>query len=157
MRVSGTCKRLAETPQLRGEPGHERLLLSVARPDQLERLFAKLLDEAEFLSPHGLRAQSAHHRDHPYVFDVEGYRASIDYQTAESTTPMFGGNSHWRGPVWFPLNYLLITRPAGEAAHPRPDRRRPPGPADLVVHRRRERTAALLQRDRADADRPRLA
>ena len=75
MRVSGTCKSSAETPQLRGEPGHERLLLSVARPGQLERLFARLFDEAEFLSPHGLRALSAYHRDHPYGFDVEGYRA----------------------------------------------------------------------------------
>jgi hypothetical protein len=51
---------------------------------------------------------AAYHRDHPYVFDVEGYRASIDYQPAESTTPMFGGNSNWRGPIWFPLNYLVI-------------------------------------------------
>jgi hypothetical protein len=84
---------------LRGEPGYERLLLSVARPGQRERLLAKLFDEAEFLSRHGLRALSAHHRDHPYVFDVEGYRASIDHQPAESTTPMFGGNSNWRGPV----------------------------------------------------------
>ena len=104
----GNMQKLAETPQLRGEPGHERLLLSVARPGQLERLFAKLFDEAEFLSPHGLRALSAYHRDHPYVFDAGGYRASIDYQPAESTTPMFGGNSNWRGPVWFPLNYLVI-------------------------------------------------
>jgi hypothetical protein len=79
-----------------------------ARPGQLERLFAKLFAEAEFMSPHGLRALSAHHRDHPYVSDVQGYRASIDYQPAESTTPMFGGNSNWRGLVWFPLNYLVI-------------------------------------------------
>jgi hypothetical protein len=79
-----------------------------ARPAQLERLFARLFDEAGFLSPHGLRALPAHHRDHPYGFDVEGYRASIDYQPAESTAPMFGGNSNWRGPVWFPLNYLVI-------------------------------------------------
>jgi hypothetical protein len=96
---SGTMQKLAETPQLCGEPGHERLLLSVARPGQLERLLAKLFDEAEFLSAHGLRALSAYHRDHPYGFDVEGYRASIDYQPAESTTPMFGGNSNWRGPL----------------------------------------------------------
>jgi len=101
MRVSGIYKA-GQDPQLRGERGHERLLLSVARPGHLERLFAKLFDETEFLSPHGLRALSAHHRDHPYVFDVEGYRATIDYQPAESTTPMFGGNSNWRGPVWFP-------------------------------------------------------
>src|SRR5215471_5945655 len=104
----GDIRQLSERPQLRGEPGHERLLLSVARPDQIERLFGKLFDEAEFLSPHGLRALSAYHRDHPYVFDGEGYRASIDYEPAESTTPMFGGNSNWRGPVWMPVNYLLV-------------------------------------------------
>ena len=80
----------------------------MARPDQLERLFAKLFDESEFLSPHGLRALSAYHRDHPYQFDAEGYSSSIDYEPAESTTSMFGGNSNWRGPIWFPVNYLVI-------------------------------------------------
>jgi hypothetical protein len=77
--------------------------------DRLEKLFAKLFDESEFLSPHGLRALSAYHREHPYVLDVEGIQASIDYEPAESTTAMFGGNSNWRGPVWFPLNYLVIS------------------------------------------------
>jgi Glycosyl hydrolase family 63 C-terminal domain len=101
-------EKLAETPQVRGEAGAQRMLLSVARPSQLERLFAKLFDEREFLSPHGLRALSAYHRDHPYQFDAEGYQASIDYEPAESTTPMFGGNSNWRGPVWMPVNYLMV-------------------------------------------------
>jgi hypothetical protein len=104
----GDIQKLAETPQLRGEAGGQRLLLSVARPAQLERLFAKLFDEAEFLSPHGLRALSAYHRDHPYSFDAEGYQSSIDYEPAESTTSMFGGNSNWRGPIWMPVNYLLV-------------------------------------------------
>ena len=104
----GDMQQLSERPQLRGEPGHMRLLLSVARPDQVERLFAKLFDESEFLSPHGLRALSAYHRDHPYYFDIGDYRASIDYEPAESTTSMFGGNSNWRGPVWMPVNYLLV-------------------------------------------------
>ncbi|MGH3179963.1 MAG: MGH1-like glycoside hydrolase domain-containing protein, partial [Streptosporangiaceae bacterium] len=81
----GDIEKLTQTPQLRGEGARRRLLLSVARPDQLERLFAKLFDEAEFLSPHGLRALSAYHRDHPYEFDVGDYRASIDYEPAEST------------------------------------------------------------------------
>ena len=104
----GDIQKLAEHPQLRGEGAAQRLLLSVARPAQLERLFAKLFDEAEFLSPHGLRAVSAYHRDHPYQFDAEGYQSSIDYEPAESTTSMFGGNSNWRGPIWMPVNYLVV-------------------------------------------------
>jgi hypothetical protein len=94
---------------LRGGPGGQLLLLTLTDPDRLRRLLGVLLDEAEFLSPHGLRALSAWHRDHPYTIDVEGYRASIDYEPAESTTPMFGGNSNWRGPLWFPVNYLVIS------------------------------------------------
>jgi hypothetical protein len=105
----GDLERLAQTPQLRGEGADQRLLLSVATPDQLERLFTRLFDESEFLSPHGLRALSAYHRDHPYELDVDGFKAAVDYEPAESTTPLFGGNSNWRGPIWFPLNYLVIT------------------------------------------------
>ena len=101
--------KLREGGSLRGQPGDQRLLLSLCPPARLERLLAKLLDEAEFLSPHGLRALSAYHREHPYVIDVEGVQASIDYEPAESTTAMFGGNSNWRGPIWFPLNYLMIS------------------------------------------------
>jgi hypothetical protein len=94
---------------LRGPAGEQRLLLSLAGPDRLERLLSRLFDEKEFLSPHGLRALSAYHREHPYVLEVEGITASIDYEPAESTTALFGGNSNWRGPVWFPLNYLVIS------------------------------------------------
>jgi hypothetical protein len=94
---------------LRGEPGDRRLLLTLVGPERLRRLMTALFDESEFLSPHGLRALSAWHRDHPYTIDVEGYQASIDYEPAESTTPLFGGNSNWRGPVWFPVNYLVIS------------------------------------------------
>ncbi len=104
----GDLQKLAETPQLRGEGSGQRLLLSVATPEHLERLFTRLFDESEFLSPHGLRALSAYHRDHPYEFDIDGLKAVVDYEPAESTTPMFGGNSNWRGPIWFPLNYLVI-------------------------------------------------
>jgi hypothetical protein len=100
--------KLREAGLLRGHPGDQRLLLSLAGPERLERLLARLFDENEFLSPHGLRALSAWHRDHPYVLEVEGVTASIDYEPAESTTPMFGGNSNWRGPIWFPLNYLIV-------------------------------------------------
>ncbi len=104
----GDLEKLGETPQLRGEGADQRLLISVARPAQVERLFAKLFDESEFLSPHGLRAVSAYHRDHPYQFDAEGYQSSIDYEPAESTTSMFGGNSNWRGPIWMPVNYVVV-------------------------------------------------
>src|SRR5262249_123887 len=79
------------------------LLLSLAGLDKLARLLARLFDESEFLAPHGLRALSAWHKEHPYTIDVEGFRASIDYEPAESTTALFGGNSNWRGPIWFPV------------------------------------------------------
>jgi hypothetical protein len=100
---------MQERGMLRGTPGDRKLLLSLAGPGKLERLLTRLFDENEFLSPHGLRALSAYHRDHPYQIQVEGITASIDYEPAESTTPLFGGNSNWRGPVWFPLNYLIIS------------------------------------------------
>jgi hypothetical protein len=102
-------EKLSQRGLLRGEGGQQRLLLSICGPDRLERLFSKLFDENEFLSPHGLRALSAHLRGNPYQLQVEGLTASIDYEPAESTTPMFGGNSNWRGPIWFPLNYLLVS------------------------------------------------
>ena len=98
---------LYEQGTLRGQGEDRRLLLGVVEVDRLDRLIARLLDESEFLSPHGLRSLSAYHRDHPYAIDVEEYKASIDYEPGESTTYMFGGNSNWRGPVWFPLNYLV--------------------------------------------------
>ena len=94
---------------LRGEPGERHLMLGVVGVDHLRKLLGRLFDEAEFLSPHGLRAVSAYHRDHPYRIDVEGFSATIDYEPAESTTAMFGGNSNWRGPIWFPLNFLLVS------------------------------------------------
>ena len=105
----GNAQELGERGLLRGEPGDRRLLLGVVGIDRLQRLFEKLFDEDEFLSPYGLRALSAYHREHPYVLSVEGITAEIDYEPAESTTAMFGGNSNWRGPVWFPLNALVIT------------------------------------------------
>jgi len=102
-------QKMAERGVLRGEPGRQRMLLSLCGPERLERLFARLFDESEFLSPHGLRALSAYHREHPYDLQVEGISASVDYEPAESTTSMFGGNSNWRGPIWFPLNYLIVS------------------------------------------------
>ena len=100
--------KLAQTGLLHGEPGNRQLLLGVVGTERLERIFAKLFDEKEFLSPYGLRAISAFHLDHPYELDIEGMRATIDYEPAESTTGMFGGNSNWRGPLWFPLNFLVV-------------------------------------------------
>jgi hypothetical protein len=101
--------QLAKLGLLRGTPGHQQLLLGVVGIDRLERMFAKLFDPAEFLSPYGLRGLSAYHREHPYLLDAPGVHATIDYEPAESTTAMFGGNSNWRGPVWFPLNYLVAS------------------------------------------------
>ena len=81
---------------------------SVVPPERLRRILAAMLDEAEFLSPHGLRALSARHRDDPFSVDLAGMQYSVDYEPAESTTGLFGGNSNWRGPVWFPVNHLLV-------------------------------------------------
>ncbi len=94
---------------VRGQPGQRQLLLGAVGIDRLQRVFSKLFDEGEFLSTYGLRSLSAYHRGHPYELDVEGTRATVDYEPAESTTPMFGGNSNWRGPLWFPLNWLVIS------------------------------------------------
>jgi hypothetical protein len=102
-------EKLIEAGVLRGEAGQQRLLLSCVGVDRVLRLLGKLFDPDEFLSSYGLRALSAFHRDHPYVLEVEGVRAGVDYEPAESTTDMFGGNSNWRGPVWFPLNYLATS------------------------------------------------
>ncbi len=86
----------------------ERLLLSMMHPSRLRRVLETMLDENEFLSPHGIRGVSRFHRDHPFVLRVDGQEYRVDYEPAESTTGIFGGNSNWRGPVWFPVNFLMI-------------------------------------------------
>jgi hypothetical protein len=85
-----------------------RRLLSLVAPSRLIRVLERMLSEAEFLSPHGIRALSKYHQQHPFVLPVDGQDNRVDYEPAESNTGLFGGNSNWRGPVWFPVNYLLI-------------------------------------------------
>ncbi len=87
--------------------GARRLLALVSR-DKLRRILEKMLDETEFLSQHGIRALSRYHALHPYIFHANGSEFQVDYEPAESSSGLFGGNSNWRGPVWFPVNYLLI-------------------------------------------------
>jgi hypothetical protein len=90
-------------------PGHgERRLMSLVDKDQLRRVLEVMLDESEFLSPHGIRALSRRHLERPYHLDFAGIEYTVGYEPAESRTGLFGGNSNWRGPVWFPVNYLLI-------------------------------------------------
>ena len=85
-----------------------RRLLSIVGPERLSRILSAMLDENEFLSPHGIRSLSRRHLDHPLRVTIGGTEATLDYQPAESTTTSFGGNSNWRGPVWFPVNYLIV-------------------------------------------------
>jgi hypothetical protein len=89
------------------ESGPRRFLALVNR-HRLKKVLGYMLDESEFLSPYGIRALSRYHRDHPYVMAVNGNEHRVDYEPAESSTGLFGGNSNWRGPIWFPVNYLLI-------------------------------------------------
>ncbi|HXX09965.1 MAG TPA: glucosidase, partial [Burkholderiales bacterium] len=99
---------LAKYLQYSGKDGRPRLL-SVCTEDRLRRLLVRMLDENEFLSPFGLRSLSRHHREHPLVLALPGVPPRrLDYEPAESQTELFGGNSNWRGPIWFPLNALVL-------------------------------------------------
>jgi len=93
-------------------PGHfgvaERGVMALVNPERLRRILAKMLDENEFLCPYGIRSLSKFHQQHPYVFFVNGQEYRVDYLPAESNTGMFGGNSNWRGPVWMPVNAMII-------------------------------------------------
>jgi hypothetical protein len=89
--------------------GHKgRRLLSILNKEKLERVLRHLLDENEFLGPHGIRSLSRYHLEHPFVFHVDGHEYRVQYLPAESNTGMFGGNSNWRGPVWMPVNLLIV-------------------------------------------------
>jgi hypothetical protein len=106
---------LANRPDLAGlvsrwhVPGAgERRLLALVRGHRMKRLLARMLDPQEFLSDHGVRSISRYHADHPYTLSMNGMQYTVRYEPGESTTGLFGGNSNWRGPVWFPINFLLI-------------------------------------------------
>jgi Mannosylglycerate hydrolase MGH1-like glycoside hydrolase domain len=115
--TAGFLARLRQMPEVLGSihptgPGHlgvaERGIMALVNPERLRRILSKMLDENEFLSPYGIRSISKFHERHPYVFRVSGEEYRVDYLPAESNTGMFGGNSNWRGPVWFPVNAVLI-------------------------------------------------
>ena len=90
-------------------PGaNNNLILGLVRPDQLRRMLGYMLDENEFLSPYGVRAVSRYHRDHPLVLNLAGQEYRLDYEPGESRTNLFGGNSNWRGPIWMPVNFLIL-------------------------------------------------
>ncbi len=106
---------LAQRPDWAGlisrwqEPGKgERRLIAMLRGHRMKRVLHRMLDETEFLSQHGVRALSRYHADHPYVLELDGMRYSVDYEPGESRNGLFGGNSNWRGPIWFPVNYLIV-------------------------------------------------
>ncbi len=86
----------------------DRGLLALVGPDRMRRILMRMLDESEFLGPYGIRALSRYHQDHPYIFNVKGQEYRVNYVPGDSDSGMFGGNSNWRGPVWMPINILLI-------------------------------------------------
>jgi Glycosyl hydrolase family 63 C-terminal domain len=110
-------ERMRRIPQLKETihptgPGHfgvaDRGIMALLNPERLRRVLMKMLDENEFLSPYGLRSLSKFHQQHPFVLNVGGQEYRVDYLPAESNTGMFGGNSNWRGPIWMPVNTLII-------------------------------------------------
>ena len=115
--MAGMMKRLGRIPELTETihptgPGHygaaERGILALVNPERLRRILTKMLDENEFLSAFGIRALSKFHEQQPFIFHVNGQEHRVDYLPAESDSGMFGGNSNWRGPIWMPVNVLII-------------------------------------------------
>jgi hypothetical protein len=117
-RVSNVLQeRMRRMPELRDSihtsaPGRRgfagRDIAALVNEERLRRILTRVLDEKEFLSPYGIRALSRYHEDHPYIVHVDGQEYRVKYLPAESDNGMFGGNSNWRGPVWMPMNVLLI-------------------------------------------------
>jgi hypothetical protein len=99
---------IANAACMRTRGTEERRLLSIVTRERLRRVLQVMLDENEFLSPFGIRALSRVHRNRPYTLDVGGQRHQVSYEPGESMTGLFGGNSNWRGPIWFPVNFLLV-------------------------------------------------
>ncbi len=100
---------LSKNVTCRGEAGIcERRILSIVTPEQLRIILHRMLDENEFLGPYGIRSLSRYHETHPYEFDIGGEQHRLQYEPAEAREGLFGGNSNWRGPVWIPLNFLMI-------------------------------------------------
>ncbi len=99
---------LAGTADMTHRGVHDRVRLAIVDSAKLRRILTKVLDEEGLLSPHGVRSVSKHHAANPFVLALDGQQFELDYAPAESTSGLFGGNSNWRGPVWFPLNFLLI-------------------------------------------------
>ncbi len=93
---------MPNTPGIAG-----RRMLSTVNEEKLRRILARMLDENEFFGPHGVRALSRYHHDHPFVFNLEGHEYRVAYLPGDSDSGMFGGNSNWRGPVWMPVNFML--------------------------------------------------
>jgi hypothetical protein len=117
MLVSQFTQRVSQFPTLRETmhptgPDHlgvaDRGILALVNPTRLKRILERLLDENEFLSPYGIRSVSRYHAEHPYVFKVHGDEYGIHYVPGESDSAMFGGNTNWRGPIWLPMNILII-------------------------------------------------
>ena len=115
--VASLQERMKKMPELLNTihptgPKHlgvaDRGIMALINPERLRRILTKMLDEAEFLSPYGIRSLSKFHEKHPYVFHAGGQEYRVDYLPGESNTGMFGGNSNWRGPIWMPVNVLII-------------------------------------------------
>ncbi len=105
---AGHVSLVSAPPTMGSAESSMAVMASIVSTERLQRLLARMLDTEEFLSPHGLRSLSRWHADHPFAMEIDGVQAAVDYEPAESGSRLFGGNSNWRGPVWVPLNFLVI-------------------------------------------------